>query len=59
MIQLDRKTLKVLTGVFWGGVALASVSLVLAITMGVIERRNSVRTQDAADPQTRIAVPAE
>ncbi len=59
MIQLDRKTLKTLTGVFWGAVVLASVSLVLAITTGIIERKNSVRTQDAADPQTQIAVPAE
>lgn len=59
MSQLDRKTLKALTYVFWGSVAFAAASLVIAVTTGIIERRNSVRTQDTSGAQAPIAVPAE
>jgi hypothetical protein len=56
MLELNQKTLKVLTRVFWVAVAVASAGWVGSIATTVIARREAVRTPEQGAP---IAVPAE
>lgn len=56
MIDLNQKTLKVLTRVFWGALVVTSISWIGSITYSVIEKKQSARTEESGAP---IAVPAE
>lgn len=56
MLELNKKTMGVLTRIFWLAVVIASAGWVGSITTTVIERRNAARTIEQGEP---IAVPAE
>ena len=55
-LELNQKSLKVLTQVFWVAVAVTSVTWVGSIAHRIIEKKNSVRTQESG---VAIPVPAE
>ena len=56
MLELNQKTLKVLTRVFWAALVVTSISWVGSITSSILEKRKMARTEESGTP---IAVPAE